>query len=172
MSTEPFIGEIKLFAGNFAILGHAYCNGTLMSIAQNSALFSLIGTIYGGDGMTTFALPDLRGRIPIGMGSGAGLTARTIGQTGGSENVTLTINQIPAHNHSLNCNSAAANAVNPSGNFWAAQPHLVQFATTGSSAMKSNALSNSGGSQPHTNLHPTLTINYLIALEGLYPSRN
>ncbi len=174
MSYEPFIGEIKLFGGTFEIIGHAFCNGQLISIAQNSALFALVGTIYGGDGITTFALPDLRGRVPIGLGSGGGLTPRTIGQTGGTETVTLTVAQLPAHTHNLNANVAAANAVNPSGNFWAAQTNLMQYATTSTpaSTMKSTAISNAGGGQPHTNIQPYLAINYLIALEGIFPSRN
>lgn len=174
MSTEPFIGEIKLFAGNFQILGHAYCQGQLVSIAQNIALFSLLGTTYGGDGQTTFALPDLRGRVPLHMGNGAGLSPRTIGEVSGSETVTLTTQQIPSHTHLLNANAATGNVANPANNFWAAQPALLQYApaSTPTSNMKANAIANTGGSQPHTNLQPYLAINYLIALEGIFPSRN
>ena len=174
MSDTPFIGEIKLFAGNFAIFGHAFCAGQLVSIAQNTALFSLLGTTYGGDGQNTFGLPDLRGRIPIGQGNGAGLSPRVIGEISGTENVTLLSTQIPAHSHSLNCNNATANSSNPANNFPAAQADLTTYAAagTGASAMKANMISNTGGNQPHTNLQPYLTINYLIALEGIFPSRD
>jgi microcystin-dependent protein len=174
MSDAPFIGEIKIFGGNFAIRGHAFCAGQLLTIADNTALFSLLGTTYGGDGQTTFGLPDLRGRLPVHMGSGAGLSPRTIGEVGGSENVTLVPGQLPVHSHILNCNAAAGNSSNPANNFWAAQPTLAQYSAgiTPGSAMKPNAISNSGGSQPHDNMIPYLTINYLIALEGIFPSRN
>ncbi|MGH2553962.1 MAG: phage tail protein [Chitinophagaceae bacterium] len=174
MSTQPFVGEIKLFAGNFSIMGHAYCQGQLMPISQNEALFSLIGTTYGGDGVTTFGLPDLRGRVPLHQGNGAGLSPRTIGENGGTETVTLTANQLPSHTHAMNCNAGTGNSSTPANNFWAAQPALLQYAaaSTASSALKSNAVSNSGNSQPHPNLQPYLTINYLIALEGIFPSRN
>lgn len=174
MSDQPFIGEIKLFAGNFQIQGHAYCQGQLLPISQNDALFALIGTTYGGDGITTFALPDLRGRIPINQGTGQGLSSRTIGESSGTETVTLIPGQLPAHTHAMNCNAGNGNSSNPVNNFWAAQPALLQYApaSTASSALKGNATTNSGNSQPHTNLQPYLTINYLIALEGIFPSRN
>ena len=173
MSDQPFIGEIKLFAGNFQIQGHAYCQGQLMSIAQNEALFALIGTTYGGDGQTTFGLPDLRSRIPIHEGTGQGLSLRTIGEMGGAENVTLIPGQLPAHTHAMSCNSGTGNSANPANNFWAAQPALLQYDPAGTaSPLKANAISISGGSQPHENLQPYLTINYLIALEGIFPGRN
>jgi len=173
MSDQPFIGEIKLFAGNFQILGHAYCQGQLMSIAQNEALFALIGTTYGGDGVTTFGLPDLRSRVPIHEGTGSGLSARTIGEMGGTESVTLISANLPAHTHAMSCNSATGTSANPANNFWAAQPALLQYDPANTaSPMKANAISISGGSQPHENLQPYLTINYLIALEGIFPSRN
>lgn len=174
MSAEPFIGEIKLFGGNFAIRDHAMCQGQLLSIAQNTALFALLGTIYGGDGQTTFALPDLRGRIPIHQGTGPGLTTRSIGQVSGSENVTLVTSEMPAHTHNLNCNAATGSTTNPANNFWAGQPALLQYeaAATANSAMKSDAISNTGGNQPHNNKQPYIAINYLIALFGIFPSRN
>ncbi|MBX9781902.1 MAG: tail fiber protein [Chitinophagaceae bacterium] len=171
MSDQPFIGEIKLFGGNFAIRGHAFCAGQLIPISGNEALFSLIGTTYGGDGQTNFALPDLRGRIPVHQGS-SGSSTYVIGQSGGFENVTLLTSQIPAHTHVMNCNPAVGTQTNPSGNFWAAQPALAAYASTGSAPMKANAVSNSGGSQPHTNQQPYIAINYLIATEGIFPSRN
>lgn len=173
MSSEPFVGEIKLFAGNFAIMGHAFCDGSLQSIADNTALFSLLGTTYGGDGQDTFALPDLRGRVPIHQGQGPGLSNRVIGEMAGTETVTLLTTQMPAHNHSLLASSTVANATNPANNFWAAQPALLQYETPGNGAiMKSTALTPSGGSQPHDNVQPYLAINYLISLFGIYPSRN
>lgn len=174
MSDQPFIGEIKIFCGNFQIVGHAFCQGQLLSIAQNSALFALIGTTYGGDGQNTFGLPDLRSRIPIGQGNGAGLSPRAIGEQSGTENVTLTSTQIPAHSHAFNCNGATANSANPAGNFPAAQTLLTQYtaAASAGSTLKANVIGNTGGNQPHTNLQPYLTINYLIALEGVFPSRN
>lgn len=174
MSTEPFIGEIKLFAGNFQIQGHAFCAGQLLSIADNSALFALLGTTYGGDGQVTFGLPDLRSRIPIGQGTGGGLSPRTIGEQSGTESVTLLATQIPSHTHAMNSNNATANSSNPSGNFPASQSLLTSYAAapTTASTMKGNMISNAGGNQPHPNLQPYLTINYLIALEGIFPSRN
>jgi microcystin-dependent protein len=173
MSTEPFIGEIKLFGGNFQIRGYAFCSGQLLSIAENTALFSLIGTIYGGDGQTTFALPNLQGRFPIHQGQGPGLSPRTIGEVAGTETVTILPNQLPVHTHSLSCAIVDGNSTNPANNFWAPQPALGQYAANPSQAsMKSTAISNTGGNQPHENMVPYLTINYLIALEGIFPSRN
>lgn len=174
MSTEPFIGEIKLFGGNFQINGHAFCAGQLLSISQYTALFSLIGTTYGGDGVNTFGLPDLRGRIPINQGNGAGLSPRTIGEMSGSENVTLIATELPVHTHNMNCNNATANSGNPAGNFPASQPQLTTYTATGTpaSTMKANMVGIAGGNQPHPNLQPYLAINYLIALEGIFPSRN
>ncbi len=173
MSTQPFIGEIKLFGGNFQINGYAYCAGQLISIADNSALFALIGTTYGGDGQVTFGLPDLRGRVPINQGQGPGLSPKNLGEASGQETVTLLSTQMPAHNHLLSANSATANTANPSGNFWAAQPALLQYESTSTASnMKPTALSVAGGNQPHTNIQPFLAINYQIALQGIFPSRN
>jgi microcystin-dependent protein len=173
MSDTPFIGEIKLFGGNFAIRGHAFCNGSLQSISQNTALFALIGTTYGGDGQVTFGLPDLRGRVPIHQGTGPGLSPRVIGEAAGTETVTLLSTQLPTHNHLLAASSAVANSTNPANNFWAAQPGLLQYEAFGSGPnLKSTALALTGGNQPHDNVQPYLAINYLIALEGIFPSRN
>ncbi len=175
---EPFVGQIIMFGGNFAIRGYALCNGQLMSIAQNTALFSLLGTTFGGDGRTTFGLPDLRGRVPIHQGQGPGLSNNDLGQSAGEEQVTLNANQIPVHTH-----PATANAVNgpgnsnvAAGNAWA-KDLGTQSATYSTSApatpMKAGAVTvgNAGGSQPHPNMQPYLCINFLIALEGIYPSR-
>jgi len=174
MSDQPFIGEIKLFCCNFQLQGQAFCAGQLLPIAQYDALFALIGTTYGGDGQTTFGLPDLRSRIPIGLGNGGGLSPRTIGEQSGTENVTLLSTQLPVHTHGMNCNNTTGNSSNPANNFPAAQSQLAPYAAaaTGASAMKANMISNKGDNQPHPNLQPYLTINYLIALEGIFPSRN
>ena len=173
--SEPFVGEIRMFAGNFAPQGWAFCDGQLLAISQNDALFSLLGTIYGGDGQTTFALPDLRGRIPVHMGSGPGLSPRQLGSNGGNETVTLTVNQLPPHSHALNGTDAAATANSPAGNVPAASNTIDLYATAdpvASDALASSSLGNSGGSQPHSNLMPFLCVNFIIALFGIYPSRN
>jgi microcystin-dependent protein len=166
---EPFIGQILLFAGDFAPRGWALCNGQLLSIAQNSALFSILGTTYGGDGVTMFAVPDLRGRVPMHWGDGPGLTSRTIGESSGSESVTLLQTQIPAHTHTVNASEIAADARNP------ANAILAQNASYTTSApnttMSAHSLAPAGGGQPHDNMQPFLAITFIIALEGIYPSR-
>ncbi len=165
--SEPFIGEIKMFGGNFDIQGYAFCDGTLLSIAQNEALFNLIGTTYGGDGQTTFALPDLRGRIPVHRGSGFPL-----GQSGGTENVTLTTSQLPSHNHAVAANSNTGSSGNPQGNI-AAGSNLTPYNTTAAAnQMGAASIGHTGGSQPHNNIMPFQCLNYIIALEGIYPPRN
>ncbi|PHS10117.1 MAG: phage tail protein [Kordia sp.] len=164
-----------MFGGNFAPQGYALCNGQLLAIAQNTALFSLLGTTYGGDGQTTFALPDLRGRVPIHAGTGIGLTPRNLGSTGGSETNTLTIGQMPAHNHTVNVVTANGNQINPSGNMLA---NSGLFDTDFSDAASPNATLNSatvndsGSNQSVNNVQPYTTINYIIALIGIYPSQN
>ena len=166
----PFIGNIMPFAGTFAPLGWAFCDGSLMAISQNDALFSLIGTTYGGDGQTTFALPDLRGRMPMHQGPGF-----VIGQVAGTETVTLTSQQMPLHSHTVIGNSGNANSNDPTNNFLAAQPSLLEYApgATANATMKSNAiLPGGGGNQPHDNIMPYLAISYVIALEGIYPTQN
>lgn len=170
--SDPFIGEVRLFAGNFAPLGWAFCQGQLMAISQNDALFALIGTTYGGDGQTTFALPNLSGRVPLHQGQGAGLTSRTIGELGGAEIVTLLTSQIPQHTHAMNASSAAATGTSPSGALLATTSVASYDTAAGSTAMAASAVGNAGGSQPHQNMAPTLALNYIIALEGIFPSRN
>ena len=165
---DPFIGEIRMFGGTFAPLGWADCNGQLMSIAQNTALFSLIGTIYGGDGVTTFALPDLRSRIPLGMQSG------NIGQSAGVESVTLTTAALPAHSHAASCGGDAIQ-VSPVNGYWASDPGLSvgEFSNQAPNAvMAADAIRLSGGGQPHDNIEPYLCIRYIIALEGIFPSQS
>lgn len=171
--SEPFIAEIRIFAGNFAPRGWAFCNGQLLPISQNTALFSLIGTTYGGDGRTTTALPDLQGRAPMHPGRGPGLTAKRLGERGGTETVTLSEAQMPNHTHTLRA------AVNPG------DTSTPQNTVTGTSigdnvygtaanlvAMADQALPSAGGSQAHNNMQPYLTMNFIIALVGLYPSRS
>lgn len=173
--SEPFVGEIRMFAGNFAPQGWAYCDGQLLAVSSNDALFSLLGTIYGGDGRTTFGLPDLRGRIPIHQGSGPGLSTRRLGSKSGAEKVTLTVNQLPSHSHSLTVSNQVGNKQAPTGNTLAkiASGNLYKTAATVTSkpAMGSDAIGNVGGSKDHTNLMPTLCVHFIIALFGIYPSR-
>ncbi len=176
---EPFIGLIVMFGCNFAPQGWAFCNGNLQSIAENSALFSLIGTTYGGDGQETFALPDVRGRVPIGQGQGPGLSNRTIGEVSGTESVTLLSSQMPAHNHLFNVNNTGANVHAPVANSTIGAATDINGDASmayGTSApnvtMAPGSISVAGGGQPHNNLMPFLTINYCIALFGIFPSRN
>lgn len=174
---EPFIAQIILFGGNFAPRGWAFCDGQLLPIASNSALFSILGTTYGGDGRTTFALPDLRGRVPMHAGSGPGLSPRQIGQAVGAENVALTDAQMPGHTHEmLVAGGPAANdratgdAIGRSAIFIDDDPSNPS--TQPSIALNSKTIATAGGSQAHPNMQPTLCINYIIALQGVFPSRS
>jgi microcystin-dependent protein len=172
MAAQPFIGEIALFAGNFAPLGFAFCNGQLLSIADYDALFALIGTTYGGDGQTTFALPDLRGRVPIHQGTNVGNTY-VIGQLGGAENVTLNTTQIPAHTHAPVANSNTGNADTPSGNVWAKATNATPYgATPATLNLNASTIGNIGGGQAHSNMIPFIAVNYIISLFGIFPSPN
>jgi microcystin-dependent protein len=169
MST-PYLGEIRMFGGNFAPQGWAFCNGQLIAISQNDALFSLVGTTYGGDGVNTFALPNLQGRVPVHMGTDRQGTTWTEGQVAGSENVTLTSQQIPSHSHAVSAN-ASGGLNNPNPNLYGGG--VAMFATTTPTVQMSNAtVSNNSGSQPHTNLMPFLAVSFIIALEGIYPTQN
>jgi microcystin-dependent protein len=166
---DPFLGEIRMFGGNFAPAGWAACDGQVLPIAQNTALYSLLGTAYGGDGQRTFALPDLRGRLPVH--SGAGLT---LGQSGGSETVTLTITNLSPHTHAANAASAGT-TLNPAAQYWAADPgeNVAPYAATPDGhVMSGTAVSAQGGNQPHNNMQPFLAVTYIIALQGIYPSRS
>jgi len=170
--SEPFVGEIRMFAGTFAPRGWALCDGQLLAISQNDALFSLLGTIYGGDGRTTFGLPDLRGRVPVHMGQGPGLSNYGVGVKGGAENVTLIANQLPSHSHTLQAASDVAGSKSAQGNLLGRSTNIDLY--TGDSpdgTLASAAVSNSGGSQSHGNLMPFLCVNFIIALFGIYPSR-
>ena len=172
--SEPFVAEIRIFAGNFAPRGWAFCNGQILPVAQNTALFSLIGTTYGGDGRTTTALPNLEGRAPMHPGRGPGLTSRRLGQRTGSENVTLSESQMPNHTHSMMANGFPASFQIPETNRTFARSTNGNAYHTSSSlvSMGNNMLLSTGGSQSHTNLQPFLTMNFIIALVGLYPSRS
>ncbi len=172
--SEPFIAEIRIFAGNFAPRSWAFCNGQLLPVSQNTALFSLIGTTYGGDGRSTTALPNLKGRLPMHPGRGPGLTSRRLGQRGGVEMVSLTEAQMPNHTHQLQGSGEDGDSTTPSsarmvgaGNDMFRSP---TGATTG--AMADASMPNAGGSQPHNNMQPFLVMNFIIALQGLYPSRS
>ncbi|MCG8455234.1 MAG: tail fiber protein [Holophagales bacterium] len=174
--SEPFIAEIRIFAGNFSPRGWAFCDGQLLPIAQNTALFSLIGTTYGGDGRTTTALPNLQGRAPMHPGRGPGLTARRLGQRGGSETVTLSEAQMPNHTHSAQASQDPATFNDPNNQRILASStnRLVAYyreTSSGVVAMSSQSLQNTGGSQSHNNLQPFITMNFIIALVGTYPSR-
>ncbi|MGA3049801.1 MAG: tail fiber protein [Terracidiphilus sp.] len=178
--SEPFLGEIRTVGFNFAPTGWALCNGQTLSISQYTALFSLLGTTYGGNGTTTFNLPNLQSRVPIHQGQGAGLSPYVIGQNGGVENVTLLSNQMPLHNHNVNVNSQNGNQSNPSGmilavgNTGGREPAVTldytNAAATGTLAP--TAVSQSGGNVPHPNIQPYLTVNFIIALVGIFPSRS
>ena len=180
---EPFIGQIMAVGFNFAPRGWAMCDGSLLSIAQNSALFSLLGTMYGGDGRTTFAIPDLRGRAMIGMGQGPGLSNHSQGQPGGTEQVTLTSVQMPAHSHTLQLTAAVQVATSNPNSDEAAGSFLTNtasnfYATAGTAGNNlggvsvSGTAANTGGNQPFSIMQPYLAMNYIIALQGIFPSRS
>lgn len=172
---NPYIGEIRMFGGNFAIYGWAFCDGSLLPISQYSALFQLVGTTYGGDGQNTFALPDLRGRIPIHQGQGSGLSNYVIGQPGGAETVTVTVNQLAAHSHNNARGSVqAAASSNPANNSWG-NANAVAANSFGTAmpdgTMNTGSIGMTGGNQPHDNMLPFLPVSFIIALEGIYPSQ-
>jgi microcystin-dependent protein len=171
--TEPFIGEIRLFPYMFAPRGWALCSGQLMSISQHTALFSLIGTIYGGDGRTNFALPDLRGRVAVSSGQGPGLSAYVVGETGGVESVSLDESQMPAHRHEMRVHGGTSNSDKPNERFLGRTSEGTTYSDTANAkALTPGAIRRSGGGQPHENRPPHLTLNYCIALEGIFPARD
>lgn len=171
--TDPYLGEIMLVAWNFAPVGWAFCNGQLLAIAQNQALFSLLGTQYGGNGTTTFALPDLRGRVPMHFGQGPGLSNHVIGEMSGFESVTLLATQMPAHTHPAIADANLGTSSSPAGTLPAREPSGTPIYGAGTGAvMASSAIGSAGGSQPHTNMQPYLALNYVIALVGVYPARS
>lgn len=168
---QPYVGEIRMFGGNFAPAGWMFCDGQLLPISENETLFQLIGTTYGGDGQSTFALPDLRGRLPIHMGQGSGLSNRVIAETGGAEEVTLTIQQIPSHTHAVLASTGIGTSNNPAGNVVGSSPSVDVFiAFPPDTGFNPAVVSPVGGNQPHTNFQPYLCVNFIISLFGIFPS--
>lgn len=167
---QPYLGEIMWVPYNFAPTGWALCNGQILSIAQNTALFSLLGTTYGGNGQTTFALPDARGRVLVKEGQGQGLSVYSQGETGGTETVTLTAAEIPAHTHSVQATTAVADQALPNGNVLAQSSSGSLYGTSPSATMSLGAVSIGGSGQPHNNMMPYTTLNCIIALQGVFPS--
>ena len=162
---QPYVGEIRIFAGNFAPAGWMFCEGQLLPISENETLFNLIGTTYGGDGQSTFALPDMRGRIPIHQGNGF-----ILAETGGAEEITLTVQQIPAHSHPMLASGDDAGAVTPIGNLTAAGLNaFTYYASPPTVGLAPQATTPTGGSQPHTNFQPYLCVNFIISLFGIFP---
>ena len=170
---ETFLGSLLLVPYNFAPTGWALCNGQLLQISQYTALFSLLGTTYGGDGTNTFALPDFRGRVPISSGQGPGLQSYNLGQTGGAESVTLVVNQLPSHNHSVNTVSGVGTSSHPANEYLASSTSGSVYASSRpDSTLNANAISHAGGGHPVDIRVPYVTLNWIIALTGIYPSRS
>jgi len=164
---EPFLSEIRIFSFNFPPKGWAFCNGQLLPINQNQALFALLGTTYGGNGTTNFALPEMRGRVPMHVGNGF-----TLGQRGGEDAHTLTLSEMPTHTHQAVASGSNPTVSPPTGNFWASNTGFTPYGTTADTAMAPAAVGNTGGSQAHENRSPYLTLNMCIALQGIFPSPN
>jgi microcystin-dependent protein len=163
---QPYVGEIRIFAGNFAPAGWMFCEGQLLPISENEVLFQLIGTTYGGDGQSTFAMPDMRGRLPIHQGSGF-----VLAQPGGVEQVTLTVSQIPAHTHAFQATNNPADSPSPQGNMMGVSSNTnVFFNDTPNVTMSPSMLSSVGGNQPHSNIQPFLCVDFIISLYGIFPS--
>ena len=163
---QPYVGEIRMFAGNFAPAGWMFCEGQLLPISENETLFNLIGTTYGGDGQSTFALPDLRGRLPMHFGNGF-----TLAETGGVETVTLTVSQIPAHSHPLLANPGQANSTGPGTNVFSKPSKNMYRDPPPVVAMNPQSVTSTGGSQPHDNFQPYLCVDFIISLFGIFPSQ-
>ncbi|WP_230772529.1 phage tail protein [Sphingomonas sp. Leaf4] len=180
--SDPFVGEVRLFGGNFAPVNWAFCNGALLSISEYEVLYTLIGTTYGGDGATTFGLPNLAGRVPVGQGAGPALTPRTIGQSAGEEQHTLTSLELATHTHGVVATTAAGSLTGPTGDAITAAPtggtaKNSMYVTQGTStmvpaAMSATSVGVSGGNQPHDNMMPTVCVSYIICLNGIYPTQN
>ena len=168
---QPFVGEIRMFAGNFAPAGWMFCNGALLPISENETLFNLIGTTYGGDGQETFALPNLSSRVPVHQGNFQG-TPFLLGELSGTETVTLTLNQIPAHNHLPQAQSANGTQASPANGFWADSAVAAYAGATPDTAMNPAEIGPTGGSQPHDNMVPFLAVNFIISMFGIYPSQS
>jgi microcystin-dependent protein len=171
--SDQFVAEIRIFACNFAPKSWAFCDGQLLSISQNTALFSLLGTTYGGDGTHNFALPNLQGRVPMHPGQGPGLSFRDLGESAGEDTVTLLATELPTHAHSANCNAGMGDQYGPPGNYWATDAGgNNEYDTNATTTMAAGAVQNAGGGQPHDNLQPYLTLNFCIAMQGVYPPRS
>jgi microcystin-dependent protein len=166
--TDQFVAEIRIFAGNFAPTGWAFCNGQLLPLSQNTALFSLLGTTYGGDGQSTFALPDLQGRAPLFWGQGPGLSLYDLGETGGAESVALVQSEIPAHSHTARATNGVSNQVSPQNNTWAGAAQRPYASGPVNTPLSASAIA--GSSQLHNNMPPYLALNFIIALQGIFPS--
>jgi len=170
---EPFIGEIRYVAFNFAPLGWALCEGQTLPIAQNTALFSLLGTTFGGDGVRTFNLPDMRGRVPVAPGQGPGLSDRILGETGGQESVALTVQQMPKHRHALRAVSGSADTTSPTGGALANSSSVAIYSTSvPNTTLFNESIGHTGRGEPHENMQPFLGMTCIIALEGIFPARN
>ena len=170
---QPYVGEIKMFAGNFAPEGWSFCQGQVIAISENDTLFALIGTTYGGDGQSTFALPDLRSRVPIHQGQGPGLSNYTLAQSGGAESVTLTVNQVPAHTHAMRASIGLANTTNPANAIIGASTAVTAFfGDPPTQNMNTAAISSVGGSVPHNNIQPYLAFNFIISMFGVFPQQS
>jgi len=168
---DPFVAEIRISPFNFAPRGWAFCDGQLLPLSQNTALFSLLGTTYGGNGLSNFALPNLQGRAALQPGQGPGLSLRDLGETGGSPTVTLLESEMPLHNHNALGAGLSANQTSPVGNTWSGSPQRTYKNVNPDAQMNPTALSLAGGSQPHNNWHPYLALNFIIALQGVFPPR-
>ena len=170
--SEPFIGQISIFGGNFAPKDWAFCDGQILNIYEYTMLYSIIGSTYGGDGRTTFALPNLKERAPMSSGRGPGLTYKALGQRGGYGEITLTADQMPTHNHLLQATASKGRTMpsDPTGNIWGGKD--IYGGDSASTVMDHNMLAASGGNQQHNNMQPSLSLNFIIALDGLYPSRS
>lgn len=170
--SNPFLAEIRIFGCNFAPVGWALCDGQILSISQNAALFSLLGTTYGGNGTSNFALPNLQGSTPLGQGQGPGLSLRDLGEIGGEQAVTLLTTEIPAHTHAPTCDAGMGDQYGPVWNFWATDAGgNDEYGAPGNAVMAGGAVGTAGSSQPHNNLQPYLVLNFCIAMQGIFPSR-
>ena len=175
--SQPFLAEIRMFGGNFAPRNWAFCNGQILPISQNTALFSLLGTTYGGNGQTTFALPNLQATVPLCPGQGPGLSNYVLGEQTGVPTVTLLQTEMPAHSHPVNASTAAGTTTDPTGNLWASSvggrtPPPLYSNVAPNTTMAANEIGVSGGSQPHENRQPFLAVTFIIALSGIFPARN
>ena len=170
---QPYVGEIRMFAGNFAPAGWAMCDGQLLPVSENETLFQLIGTTFGGDGQNTFAVPDMRGRLPVHAAASGGLTTRILGETFGTESVTVTLNQIPSHNHDILVSTGPGTQNSPSNGFLASSPNVRLYRpapVSGGAALATGSFGPSFGSQPHENMMPFLCVHFIISLFGIFPS--